>query len=143
MNNAIVFGGFAALVAFIIFGMATDAFGSTGGNLSAQQIAQYAKNAGFSGSDLATAVAIALAESSGNPSAVGDLNLGVSSGLWQINLRAHPEFAGWNLFDPQQNANAAYSVYAAAGNSFSPWSTYKSGAYASNLPAAQGAAANV
>lgn len=103
-----------------------------GANLSPAQIAVYAQQAGFTGQDLISAVAIAIAESSGNPKANGDTNLtpGGSVGLWQINLAAHPEFAGLDLTDPQTNANAAYSVYMAAGYSFYPWSTYKSGAYA-------------
>lgn len=93
-------------------------------------IAQYARNAGFSGPDLVVAVAIAYAESSGNPNAynpetaAGTPQGKGSYGLWQIYLKAHPEFASWNLYDPQQNANAAYSVYQAAGFSFRPWSTF-------------------
>jgi hypothetical protein len=104
-------------------------------NLSISQIAALAQNAGFQGDDLATAVAVALAESGGNPNAVGDLNItaGGSVGLWQINLAYHPEFNGWNLQDPQTNANAAFSVYSAAGDSFTPWSTYKSEAYLAPL----------
>lgn len=100
-------------------------------NLSAAQIQSYAAAAGFSGADLQTAVAIALAESSGNPAAIGDS--GNSLGLWQINLPAHPEFSGANLFDPQSNAQAAFAIYSAAGG-FSPWSTYGSGAYAKYMP---------
>jgi hypothetical protein len=112
-------------------------------NLSAGQIAQYAAAAGFSGADLVTAVAIALAESGGgNPNAYNkepqdvpgyfdrasaEDGLG-SYGLWQIYLAAHPEFAGENLLDPQTNANAAYAIYAVAGG-FHPWSTYTSGEY--------------
>lgn len=99
------------------------------GKLSAEEIAQYAANAGFTGTDLQTAVAIALAESSGNAASVGDLTLGTSVGLWQINLRAHPEYNADELKDPQANANAAYAIYVAAGYSFRPWSTYKNGAF--------------
>jgi hypothetical protein len=105
------------------------------GNLSAAQIQQYAANAGFSGADLAVAVAIALAESGGNPSVVGDMSLapsnGPSYGLWQINTgtSAHPEYAGVNLSDPQTNANAAFAIYAARGGSFTEWTTYTSGVY--------------
>lgn len=120
-----VIGGVAVL---IFIGMAaTGASGMTGGKLTAQQVAAYARNAGFTGDDLVKAVAIAFAESSGNPTARGDN--GDSIGLWQIDRRYHPEFTGWDLTEPQQNANAAFSVYQAAGNSFSPWSTYKSSAY--------------
>lgn len=102
-------------------------------------IAGYASNAGFTGTDLLTAVAIAYAESGGNPNAynpetAASAPIGKGSfGLWQIYLNAHPEFAGENLYDPQTNANAAYSIYQAAGYSFSPWSTFKSGAYQAYL----------
>jgi hypothetical protein len=126
-------------------------------NLSASQIAQYAAAAGFSGNDLATAVAIAMAESQGgNPNAYfsepqdvpghyGRLspNDGLGSyGLWQIYLAAHPEFAGENLLDPQTNANAAYSIYAIAGG-FTPWSTYTQNLYQQYMPAALTAAASL
>lgn len=90
-------------------------------------IPDVASKAGFSGSDLSIAVAIALAESSGNPNAVGDN--GDSIGLWQINLPNHPEYANVDLTDPQTNANAAFAIYQQAGNSFTPWTTFKTGAY--------------
>jgi len=103
--------------------------------LSAQQIAQVAANAGFSGDDLQTAVAIALAESGGNPAIIGDKTLaptnGPSIGLWQINTgtKAHPEYASDDpttnsLIDPQNNANAAFGIYAAAGGGFRDWATF-------------------
>jgi hypothetical protein len=101
--------------------------------LSPAQIAQYAAAAGFSGVDLATAVAIALAESGGDPSVIGDKSLaptnGPSYGLWQINIgsRANPQYAGANLLDPQTNAAIAYQMYLAHG--FTPWTTYTSGEY--------------
>jgi soluble lytic murein transglycosylase-like protein len=119
----------------------------TGSRLTPQQIATVASIAGFTGDDLATAVAIALAESSGNPAAVGDAALaptrGPSIGLWQINTgsAAHPEYAGVDLTDPQTNANAAYSIYLVSG--FRPWSTYTSGAYAAYLESALSGIANV
>src|SRR5579871_849779 len=96
--------------------------------MTAAEIAQYAAAAGFSGADLVTAVAIALAESSGTPGAVNTADPGGSYGLWQINLAAHPEYAGavqsGQIFDPAFNAAAAFAVYQAAGASFRPWSTY-------------------
>lgn len=105
------------------------------GKLNPQQIAALAQNAGFTSNDLATAVAIALAESGGNSSAynpetaAGAAQGKGSYGLWQIYLTAHPEYTAAQLLDPQTNANAAYSIYQAAGNDFTPWSTYNSGAY--------------
>jgi len=114
---------------------AKGAIGTVIGKLSFSDLQTYASTAGFSGDDLNTACAIALAESSGNASAVGDLNItpGGSIGLWQINLKAHPEYTANELTDPQTNANAAYAVYSSAGG-FSPWSTYNSGAYQAYLP---------
>lgn len=103
-------------------------------------MANLAAQAGFPSLQLSVAAAVALAESSGDPSAynpetaAGNAPGQGSYGLWQINLAAHPEFAGWNLFDPQTNANAAYIVWQKAGGSFSPWSTFKTGAYQSFLP---------
>ena len=99
--------------------------------LSASEIAQLARTAGFAGSDLVTAVAIALAESSGDPAIVGDLVItrGGSIGLWQINLYWHPEYSKELLLNPEANAAAAYAIYANADHSFSPWSTYASGSY--------------
>jgi Lysozyme like domain len=111
--------------------------------LDAGTIAQFAQNAGFTGSDLQTAVAIALAESDppGNPdsynpetNAPGGTPVGQGSyGLWQIYLKKHPEFRGQNLLDPQTNANAAYSIFSRSG--FSAWSTYNSGKYLAYMPA--------
>ena len=102
--------------------------------LSRSEIAGYAVQAGFSGQDLDIAVAIALAESGGDPDVLGDLSLGISVGLWQVNLRWHPEYTEAELRDPQTNANAAYKIYSAAHHSFTPWSTYKSSAYLTHLP---------
>ena len=105
-------------------------FNSISGNkLSPSDIAIYAANAGFTGDDLVTAVAIAMAESGGNVNAKGDINLaptnGPSIGLWQINTgsHAHPELASVDLTDPQTNANYAFQIYSVHGN-FRPWSTY-------------------
>lgn len=109
---------------------------------AAAQLQQFAANAGFSGPDLATAVAIALAESSGistkynaETAARGGTPQGKGSyGLWQIYLKKHPEFVGWDLFDPQTNANAAYSIYSRRGG-FSDWATYNDGTFAKYLSA--------
>jgi Lysozyme like domain len=115
------------------------------GGLPADQIRAYAAAAGFTGSDLDTAVAVALAESGGNPSIIGDRTLaptrGPSIGLWQINIgsKANPQFASSNLADPQTNANAAFAIYSAIGGfgTTRGWTTYTSGAYSAYLaPAA-------
>jgi len=135
----------AVVIIIGVIGVAVLLLTATGGllgNLSATDIAGYASNAGFTGSDLVMAVAIALAESSGNTNAVGDQTLaptnGPSIGLWQINVgsRAHPDLADQNLTDQQVNANAAYAIYKAAGSSFAPWSTYGNGMASNNFAAA-------
>lgn len=100
------------------------------GFLTASQVAVLAQNAGFRDGDLEIAVAVCLAESRGNPNAYNkEEQVGTSSGmgsygLWQIYLQVHPEFRNVNLFDPKTNANAAFAVYSAAGNSFEPWATF-------------------
>lgn len=107
--------------------------------LSKDDITLLAQDAGFSGDDLNIAVAIAITESGGdahayNPeTAAGNPQGQGSFGLWQINLHAHPQFFSLNLYDPTQNAQAAFEVYTEAGDSFSPWSTFQSGAYKANL----------
>lgn len=112
---------------------ATNSNSSTSGNLNVAQIAGYASTAGWTGDDLVTAVAIALAESSGNPAAIGDS--GNSIGLWQIDIVYHPEFSGDDLTNPQTNANDAYQIYTQSG--FSAWSTFTNGAYEAYVTTAQ------
>jgi len=107
--------------------------------LSDAQIAAYARGAGFTGNDVAIAVAVALAESGGNPRAHnGNAATGDNSyGLWQINMLgamgpARRKQFGISsndaLFDPATNARAARAIYK-GGNSWRPWSTYNSGSY--------------
>jgi Lysozyme like domain len=121
----------------------SDLWGATQGGFTAvtgigkqsyAQLYALAQGAGFSDADSDTAAAIALAESSGNPNAVGDLDItpGGSIGLWQINLKAHPEYTADSLKDPATNAAAAYAVYSNA-NGFTPWSTFNGGQYQAYL----------
>ena len=105
--------------------------------MSYAEIRDVAVRAGFPDPDLATAVA--LAESGGDPGVVGDLNLGVSIGLWQINVKAHPALAAQgDLHNPDYNALAAMSV-SASGTNWKPWTTYRTGAYKQYLGKAAGA----
>lgn len=106
--------------------------------LSASDLVPIAASAGFSGADLATAVAVALAESGGDPQA---FNPEGSYGLWQIYVNAHPEFANDNLYDPATNAADAFQVYRNAGFNFTPWSAFKNGSYAQFMAPAQSAVA--
>ena len=112
--------------------------------LEIPQLIALAAGAGFVGDDLTTAVSIALAESGGDPNAynperAANTPQGMGSfGLWQIYLKAHPEYKGQNLFDPQLNASAAFAVYSSAGNSFRPWSTFGNGAYLAHVDTVNG-----
>jgi len=114
---------------------------ATGKKLSFVDLLALAQDAGFEGQDSVIAAGIALAESRGDPMAIGDQGLapenGPSYGLWQINVgrKAHPEYAGVNLYDPATNAAKAFEVYDRAGASFRPWTTYTSQAYYRNIPA--------
>ena len=109
--------------------------------LTDQQVAQYAYDAGFRGDALTTATAIALAESHGDSSQVGDVGLqngtwGPSVGLWQIRSLnpGHGTAAEQAMrnqtanLDPATNAQNAYSI-SHRGSNFNPWSTYTGGAY--------------
>lgn len=51
-----------------------------------------------------------------------------SCGLWQINLRAHPGYSAPHIFDRIANGEAAVAI-SSGGRDWSPWSTYKNGAY--------------
>jgi hypothetical protein len=123
--------------------------------LSPAQIAGYAQAAGFSGANLITAIAIALAESSGNTWAIdNDSNGSQDQGLWQINTihagsypgmttdpgSGHMATAGTSvMFNPATNATAAFQI-SSSGSSFTPWSTFNNGAYSAFVGAATTAA---
>ena len=105
--------------------------------LSPAQIAEYAHDAGFRGQDLTVAVAVALAESGGDPKAHNPVPPDDSYGLWQINMHRslgpdrRDQFdldSNRELFDPEENAKAAWAI-SGQGSSFQPWTTYTSGAY--------------
>ena len=106
--------------------------------LTLAQLAALAAKHGFPDPELAAAVA--MAESVGNAGAVNDTSsqtvfpAGVgperSIGLWQINVLpgANPQYASWNLTDPDVNAQAAFQI-SQGGRVWAPWSTYNNGAY--------------
>jgi hypothetical protein len=101
--------------------------------LTANQIAGYARAAGFAGDDLATAVAVALAESSGDTHARAPS--GCCHGLWQIHARAHNE-AITDLWDPAYNARVAHRIWTRAGG-WGPWEAYTRGLHTRYLPQAR------
>lgn len=104
---------------------------STSRKLTAAEIAQVARGAGFGKdeSTLATAVAVALAESSGRTNAVSPT--GCCHGLWQINVNVHP-YTKTQMQDPVQNAAAAWKI-SNGGTNWKPWSAYTNGSYLLHL----------
>lgn len=108
---------------------------STTEKLTAAEIAQVASAAGFGKdeSTLATAVAVALAESSGRTTAVSPT--GCCYGLWQINVNVHP-YTKEQMQDPAQNAAAAWKI-SNGGTNWKPWSAYTNGSYLLYLTSAR------
>lgn len=114
--------------------------------LTPRQIAQAAFNAGFRGAALVEIVAVAMAESGGNPRAINNRGE-FSVGLTQINMNAHGTRFGsaQQLQDPVSNMRAAFQL-SRGGRNFRPWSVHSSsrsphrGAYLRHVPAARTAA---
>lgn len=99
---------------------------------TAKQIYGFAREAGFSPDQSATMTAIALAESGGNSRAHNPSGED-SRGLWQINLDAHRSWAGGvDLYDPVENAKAAYRI-SREGHDISPWTVTHGGGSARYL----------
>jgi hypothetical protein len=98
------------------------------------QLEQLWINAGGSAASAPIAAAIAEAESSGNSASVNATDplpgggTQTAWGLWQIANGTHNQPAP-NILDPTVNAKQAVAKYQGAGNTFSPWGTYVSGAY--------------
>jgi hypothetical protein len=110
--------------------------------LNAQQIAGYAIAAGFPPDQIATATAVALAESGGETTATNrNSNGSTDYGLWQINTVHGALLNQGDKFNPLDNAKMALTVYARAGNQWTPWTVYKSGTYRAQMGAATLAAA--
>lgn len=116
--------------------------------MDAKAIAPYAKKAGFIGNDLAIAIAVALAESSGNPKAhnANTATKDNSYGLWQINMygalgparrKTFNLKKNEDLFDPQVNANAAFKIYKGAGGKFTDWTKFRNGDYKKKINEAE------
>ncbi len=70
---------------------------------------------------------IVMCESTGRPDAVGDVSIGGSYGLFQINMVWHQLIGGRDLFDPVENAQVAYEIWKISGESFRLWSCDPSG----------------
>jgi cell wall-associated NlpC family hydrolase len=93
---------------------------------TARDIYRYARLAGFDADQATTMTAIALAESDGNSDAHATRGED-SRGLWQINVAAHGDWAArTDLYDPLENAKAAFKV-SGGGRDVSPWTTTHGG----------------
>lgn len=114
--------------------------------LSPAQIAAYVRGAGVREELVPTMTAIALAESSGNPTAHNpNARTGDNSyGLFQVNMidglgperrRKFGLSANEELFDPAVNATAAKRILDSQG--LNAWSVHKSGAYKRFMDQAQ------
>jgi hypothetical protein len=104
---------------------------AAGVGLNLAALRQLAFDAGFNGDHADVAAAVAMAESGGNPQAVGDN--GTSFGLWQVHTPSHPEFDASRLLEPDYAAHAAYLI-SKGGADWSPWTTYRTGAYRRFMP---------
>ena len=96
--------------------------------------------AGFPAAAIPIMVAISYAESGFNTLANLVTTKEDSVGIFQINLRAHPEVSRACAQDPFCAAKAAYRI-SSNGTNFTPWTVYTSGAYRQYLPLAGGGAA--
>lgn len=108
--------------------------------LSPNEIAHVVIQYWASQADQRVAVAVALAESSGDPEVMARSDSGThlgqrAHGLWQISNAFHQaklQAGDWR--DPYENGGMAYLVWQEGGNSFKPWSTFTGGAYQKYLP---------
>ena len=113
----------AALAALLVWLLVSSSSRSSSRDkLTIGELRELAARMGFP--DPRLAAAIAMAESSGIVKNVGDRHLGVSIGLWQINMRAHPQFSRSELETEEGNARAAL-VVSRNGTNWRPWSAYR------------------
>ncbi len=97
--------------------------------LTDSQIAGLLKSAGFPDNQIATGVAIALAESGGRTDAVNTAN---RNGTWDAGLMQVNSIHGYSqqyLFNANNNVQASKKIYDAAKGRWTPWSTYNNGSY--------------
>lgn len=97
--------------------------------LTPAQVATYCGRAGFTGTRLTRAVAVALAESGGKTDAVGvnhDSHRSRDRGLFQINSYWHKEVTDAQAFNPETAAAAAFRI-SKGGADWHEWSTWNNG----------------
>lgn len=104
--------------------------------LSMKQVADKWKGVGGSTSKCSVAVAVAWAESRGDPRARGQNSDSYDRGLWQINSKWHPDVSDSCAYDAKCNAAQAKRI-SSNGNNWRPWATYNHGRHKQFLSAAQ------
>ena len=118
-----------------------DAFGRAGAFMGdgMGDVAALARQAGFRGQALITAIAVAGAESGFRSHASNrNTNGSIDRGYWQINS-VH---GSQSTFSPTGNARAAFSI-SSGGRNWHPWVTYNTGAYRRYLNQARAAAGSI
>ncbi|MFM9694281.1 peptidoglycan-binding protein [Streptomyces europaeiscabiei] len=121
--------------------------------MSLTELRTLATQAGFTGSDIKIAAAVAMAESKGDPVVIGDQHLvdhkwGPSIGLFQIRSLKHPGQlsppdtlrVAAKLKDPLYNAKTAKAIKHA--HNWNQWSTFTNGAYKQYMDGGHASPAN-
>lgn len=104
-----------------------------------KEIAAAVIGAGFTGSDAITAVAVALAESGGNPTATNKNSNGSTDfGLFQINSVHRGILSSGNWQNPRDNARMAKQVFDQS-KGWTPWVAWKQGKHTLYLTRAKAA----
>lgn len=98
--------------------------GGAGNGLGRSEIAKLMREAGFPNSEIRRGVAIALAESGGDPSVQNSIG---ATGLWQILLSAHPEMSESTARNPILATQYAYKLWQQSG--WQPWEAFTNGAF--------------
>ena len=92
--------------------------------------------------DRATAVAVILGESGGDPAATNREPGNVDRGLWQISSKWHPEVTDEQAYDVQASTTAALRI-SSGGADFNAWHATKASTFAGHLRTAEQAVADL
>ena len=122
----------------LLYSAAACALATSADALSMNQVASLWKQNGGSSSSCPTAVAVAWAESRGNPGATGRNPGSYDRGLWQINSKWHPDVSDSCAYNAACNAKNAVRI-SSGGSRWSPWATYNDGLHRKFMGQAQSA----
>lgn len=88
-----------------------------------RELAALCWGVGFRDLNLIKSVAVILGESNGYDRRTGVITP-KDTGLFQINLDAHPQYTQAQLFDAVTNVHAGYSIFKDSGYVWDPWVAY-------------------